>query len=385
VEIREGRQEGGKPETGGAPRLLGAAHSLLVSPKLAIALLVVVLGCCVVGVTFVRGRRATELIFSSLWFNSLLVLLAVSSATAFFSRIWKRKLTLVSAGMIVFHLSFAAMLGGIAYNRLFFFDGVMRLTEGETLPNGRPDSYDQFVAGRFFDPSTLRGETTLLRMHRDYKVDGQNKRAAYEIAVSDGDALLRRVIYVTEYLDFEGVRFFCQKEGYSVLLVMSEGDGREIFGAHLPLQSLPMKDGGRVYATGTSTAMEPIPFPPDRPRAALQLQYRPNTVVDREGEVTLDVWPLQPDGKPGERHGGTVVVGAELALGGLRLSPREVRFWVGMNVRHDPGLWVVLSSLTLGLVGVVLTFVGRLRQGAARKRSGYDAGAAQPSGFAQEG
>jgi cytochrome c biogenesis protein ResB len=368
---------------GRASRLLGAAYSLLVSTKLAITLLVVVLGCCVGGVTFVRGRAA-ELIFSTLWFNALLVLLAVSSAAAFFSRIWKRKLTLVSAGMIVFHLSFAAMLGGIVYNRLFFFDGVLRLTEGETLPNGRPDSYDQIQTGRFFDPSTLRGETTLLRVHRDYKVEGQNKRVAYEIAVSDGDALLRRVIYVTEFLDVEGVRYFCQKEGYSVLLVMSEADGREIYGVHVPLQAMPMKDRGFVYATGSRTAMEPIPFPPDRPRAALQLRFRPSTVADREGEVTFDVWPIQPDGKPGAPHGGTVVVGAELALGGLRFSPREVRYWVGMNVRYDPGIWVILSSLTLGLTGVVLTFVGRLRQGAARSRSGYDAGAVQPSGSAAE-
>ena len=38
-------------------------------------------------------------------------------------------------------------------------------------------------------------------------------------------------------------------------------------------------------------------------------------------------------------------------------------------MRYDPGLNVVLASLCLGLVGMVITFVGRLRQGPGRKRA----------------
>src|SRR5690242_12981243 len=66
-------------------------YELLVSPKLAIALLVGILACCVVGVTVMSSDRASAVIFSTLWFNALLVLLAVSSAAAFFTRIWRRK------------------------------------------------------------------------------------------------------------------------------------------------------------------------------------------------------------------------------------------------------------------------------------------------------
>jgi cytochrome c biogenesis protein ResB len=160
----------------------------LVSPRLALALLAAVLACCVYGVTVVRGARAGELIFSTLWFNALLVLLAASSFAAFFSRIWRRRLTLLSVGMILFHLSFAAMLGGIAWNRLFFFDGLLRITEGETLPNGRIESYDRVDHGRLFDYTTLRGETTLVKLHVNYRAEGENKRAAYELVVDDGDA-----------------------------------------------------------------------------------------------------------------------------------------------------------------------------------------------------
>jgi hypothetical protein len=343
---------------------------VLTSPRLAIALLVTVLACCVVGVTVFRGARAWELIFSTLWFNGLLVLLALSSAAAFFTRIWRRKLTLVSVGMIVFHVSFAAVLGGTVYNSLFFFRGVLRLTEGETLPNGDLESYDDVERGRFFDLGRLRGETTLLRVHTGYQVDGQDKRAAYDVLVKDGQRREQDTIYVTRHLDFEGVRYFPSKEGYSVLVVMSGKDGREIYGGHVPLQSLKQADGGFLYTTGTATAPGGLAFPapPEHPRCELQVSYRPSRSAERGGDVAFHVSTGTHGGAPEERS-GHVPVGGQFDAGDFTLAPREIRYWVGMSVRYDPGLNVVLASLCLGFVGMVLTFAGRLRQGGAARRA----------------
>jgi len=364
-------RQGGPLREGRPATPLRRLYLFLVSPKLAIALLIGVLGCCLVGVTVFRGPRAGQLIFSTLWFNALLVLLAVSSAAAFFTRIWRRKLTLVSAGMILFHLCFAAMLGGIVYNQLFFFEGFLRLTEGETLPNGRLESYDKVVKGRFFDLSWLRGETTLLRMHRDFKIEGENKRAAYEIAVEDGARRTLSIIYVTEYLDFEGTRFFCSMEGYSVLLVMADKSGRELYGAHVPLQSLKQPDGSFVYTSAKTAETPPFPFPPppEPPRSGVQLSYRPNAVVDRSGDVVFDVWLVGPNGDLAAERTGEVAVGRPFDAGDFSLTPKEIRYWVGMSVRRDPGLSVILGSLCFGLAGMVLTLVGRVRQGEARKRA----------------
>jgi cytochrome c biogenesis protein ResB len=346
------------------------AYNFLTSPQLAIALLVTVLACCLVGVTVFRGARAGKLIFSTLWFNGLLVLLALSAGAAFFSRIWKRKLTLVSVGMILFHLSFMAMLGGIVYDSLFFFQGVLRLTEGETLPTSHLDNYDQFDQGRFFEADRLRGQTTLVKMHTGYKVDGQDKRAAYEIEVGDGPRRVQGVIYVTEFLDFEGIRFFCMKEGFSVLVVMSDQEGREIYGVHVPLQSIRRTDGTFVYTTGTSggAAAFPFPPPPEHPAGELQLTYKPGA-VERSGRVVFDVLPFTTSGVPAAERKGTVDVGGRFDAGEFGLSPKEVRYWVGINVRYNPGLPIIMTSLVCGLVGMIITFAGRLRQGPARKRA----------------
>lgn len=364
-------QQGGSPREGRPAGLLQSAYAFLVSPRLAIALLVGVLVCCLVGAVFVPRDRAGELVFSTLWFNALLALLALSSAAAFFSRIWRRRLTLLSAGMILFHLSFAALLGGIVYNRLFFFRGVLRLTEGETLANGQLESYDEVEHGRLFSLSRLPGETTLVKMHANYRVGDDNKRAAYEIGVESGEARARSVIYPTEYLDFEGVRFFCSKEGYAVLVVMYGEDGRETYGAYVPLQSLRQDDGSYVYATGSAKGVAPFEFPPppQQPRAVLQLTYLPSSAAERSGQVRVEVQSVGAHGERSALRSGLVKVGERFDGKDFALSPLEIRYWVGMDVRYDPGLWIILSSLCLGLAGMTMTFAGRLRQGQARKRA----------------
>lgn len=342
-------------------------YKLLAHAKLALALMIAILLCCVIGATIFRGREAGVLIFSTLWFNGLLVLLIVNVACCFFGRIWGRKLTLVSLGMILFHLSFVSMFGGIVYNSLFHFHGVIRLTEGETLPSGQPESYDIADHGRFFDYAKLKGETTLVRMQTGYKVDGLDKRVAYEIAVGEGSSTKQGLIYSTKNLDHNGFRYFNDKEGYSILVVLHDKQGRELYGAYVPLQSLKQKDESYLYTTGREDGPGSFLFPQDplKPLFDLQVVYRPDSKKERAGEVFFQVWPIdQPDA---DRAGnaiekGKTAVGALFDAGDYYLSAKEVRYWVGMSVRRDPGLPIVLTSLWVGLGGMVITTVGRIRK-----------------------
>lgn len=360
--------------------MLRRAYRYLVSPKLAIALLVAVLACCVGGVTIVRDEQAWRLIFSTLWFNALLALLALSSGAAFFTRIWRRKLTLVSAGMVLFHLSFVVLLGAVVVNSLFHFRGVLRLTEGETLANGAYESYDLVEHGYLFRPERLRGETTLLEMHPSYTVGRKEKRAAYEVSVGDGAASTAGVVYMTRALSHDGVRYLQSKEGYSVLVVMSDRQGRELYGAHVPLQSLRDHKGAHVYVTGSTEGAGSFPFPapPETALAELLVSFQPDAPASRAGTVGFIVAPLSREGPEQSERVGEVPVGGAFDAGDFTLSPKEIRFWVGMDVRYDPALPVIFASLCSGLFGMVLTFVGRVRQG-GRKTRARDAEPLAPS------
>ena len=358
-------------------------YDFLASARLAMALLIIILVCCIVGVTVFRGVRAGQVIFATLWFNSLLVLLVINVACCFFGRVWHRKLTFISFGMILFHLSFVSMLGGVIYNSLFYFRANIRLTEGEVLPSGDPQSYDMFEKGRFFKFSQLKGETSLIRMHSGYKVSGDDKRAAYEVSVGRDGAKKQGIIYITHKLTHNGFDYFNDKEGYSLLLTLSDKKGQMLYGGHFPLQSIRQKDGGFQYGSGyidgdtVLASPAPFPAPPETPHVALKVTYLPSKLKERAGESRFQVYAFDQKGMPDYQKqiaDGKVPIGESLPVGEDMISAKEVRYWVSMNVRHEPGKFIVLSSLWVGLAGMVITTIGRMLR--SRRRENTAAGRA---------
>lgn len=344
-------------------------YDFLASAKLAMALLIIILACCVSGVTIWRGPEAWLLIFNSFWFNGILVLLVVNVACCFFGRIWGRRITVISFGMILFHLSFVVMLLAIVYNSLFYFRGVIRVTEGETIPSGDPLSYDQIDKGRLFSFSRLKGETSLVRMHTGYKVSGEDKRAAYEVAVGEPDNKKQGIIYITHKLSHQGVDYFNDKEGYSLLLMLSDKQGKELYGAHTPLQSFVLGKDNVQYATGykvngvLTKNIVPFPAAPEHPLFALKAEYAPSKLTERQGDVQFVLHPLDEQGLPKVDtvlFNGKAAIGTSVDVGEYLLKASEVRYWVGMMVRYEPGKPIVLTSLWVALAGMIITTCGRM-------------------------
>lgn len=348
-------------------------YDALASARLALALLVIILICCVAGVTVVRDKRAWEVIFSTLWFNTILVLLVVNVSCCFFGRIWGRRVTLVSLGMILFHLSFVTLFLGIVYNSLFYFRAEIRLTEGETLPNDQEQSYDRIFHGRFFRMSTLKGATTLNRLHVGYRADGEDKRAAYEVTVADQRSQVHSIIYLTRNLTFRGFTYYPNREGYSTLIVLSTTDGKELYGAHVPLQSYPAGDSRFLYSNGTKDGPRFLPFPPHEPRFGLNVAFSPDTKNPRTGTVRYQITPPPSEGKPeggGVIAEGEVPVGTPFRFGTSLLTTKEIRYWTVMDVRYEPGKPIILTSLWVAFAGVVITTLARIFRTSSRPVQG---------------
>lgn len=344
------------------PRII---YSFLASSKLAMFLLVAILACSLAGVTIYKGKEAWDVIFNSLWFNALLVLLIINVACCFFGRIWGRRVTIISFGMILFHLSFVAMFVGIVYNSLYSFRGIIRLTEGETLLNSDPQSYDIKERGRFFRYSRLAGETTLNKMETGYKVDGQDKRVAYDITVGQEGSKKNGIIYLTKNFDYNGFRYFPEKQGYSILTVIYDKQGQEIYGAYIPLQSLKMGENSYIYSSGSKASPGSFEFPrlPDKPLVNLQIALLPRAGINRQGAVQFVVSPIGADMLPVKGAvtvKGEASVGSKFIAGEYLLSVKEIRNWVAMKVSYEPGQPIVLTSLWTGLAGMIITFFGRI-------------------------
>jgi cytochrome c biogenesis protein ResB len=339
----------------------------LASSRLALALLVAILLCCIIGVTIYREERATALIFGTLWFNGILVLLIVNVACCFFGRIWGRRVTIISFGMILFHLSFITMFAGIIYNSLFYFRGTIRLTEGETLPNGDPQSYDATDRGLLFKYSKFKGETTLTKVESGYKVDGLDKRAGYQISVGEGHFKKNETIYVTKHLEYKGFKYFPDKLGYSLLLVLYDKQGKELYGAYIPLQTFMLKNNTYLNTSGSKEGPGSFWFPqkPEKTLLDIQAAYRPDLKKDRAGEVEFQVRPHSGDTvehDKGAYKESKSPIGTKLDVGDYYLSAKAVHYWAGLRVVYEPGQPIVLSSMWVGLSGLFITFYGRIRR-----------------------
>lgn len=354
-----------KPAFHPVNRQIRRVYELLASARLAMALLIVILLCCIVGVTVWREAEAGRMVFATLWFNGLLVLLVVNVACCFFGRIWGRRITIISFGMILFHLSFVAVFLGIVFNSLFFFRGIIRLTEGESLVSDDPASYDSIDKGRFFSFGRLKGMTTLVKMHTGFNVDGKDKRVAYEIAVGQPGSGSRGMVYITNKLEHGGVSYFREKEGFSPLVELLDRQGRLQYAAFLPLQSFKKGENSYLYSTGTRSSPAAILFsqPPETPRFAIQLVYLPSKLKERRGEAEFRLYPLDREGSPsGDKPfaEGKAAVGETFDAGEYRLSVKEVRYWSAMLARYEPGKPIILTSLWVGLVGMIITTGGRM-------------------------
>jgi cytochrome c biogenesis protein ResB len=98
--------------------MLNKLFSLLWSTKVALVLLVLIFLSCVVGASLPRAL-GKEAVFTSLWFNLLLVLLVVNIVFCIVKR--TRILRLSQAGTTIFHLGLVALFAGVVYDQLFFF------------------------------------------------------------------------------------------------------------------------------------------------------------------------------------------------------------------------------------------------------------------------
>lgn len=349
-------------------RVARRIYDFLASARLAMALLVIILACCVTGVTVWREAEAGRMIFATLWFNGILMLLVVNVACCFFGRIWGRRVTVISFGMILFHLSFVAVFLGIVFNSLFCFRGIIRLTEGETLVNSDAATYDSYEKGSFFTFSKLRGSTTLVKLHTGYKVDGKDKQVAYEVAVGEAADVSHSMVYVTNKLEYHGVSYFREKDGYSPLVSLSDRQGNELYAALLPLQSFKQKNSSFLYTTGSKEKPDLVPFPhpPEKPLMALQLTYRPSKLKERGGDAHFKLYPLDDKGMPLVEKSfaeGEAAVGNVFDVDEYRLSVKEIRYWAAMTVRYEPGKPFILASLWIGLAGMIITTLGRIARG----------------------
>jgi hypothetical protein len=80
--------------------------------------------------------------------------------------------------------------------------------------------------------------------------------------------------------------------------------------------------------------------------------------------VFFQVWPYEQHAAQAgkEPFKGRAGFGEKVRVGKYFLSMNEVRYWANMTVRYNPGLPMILTSFWIGLGGLIMTTVGRLKK-----------------------
>jgi len=356
------------------------------STKFAFVLLVLVLFFSLVG-TILPPALGREIIFSSLWFNFLLVLLTVNilfctlrrvkalrrerrgSAEDAVSSPWTpfvfirgvNSRSFVLLGSIIFHFSFVLLTLGVSYNQLFFFEGGIRLTEGETLSCSDEQNYDWIKKGKFFSPQKLKdlGELYLHKLYPSYYLKGDYKGVANKIVLRTQNNEKEAIVFVNNPLKYKRFEFYRDVDGYSLLFVFRDRWGRVLDGAYAPLNAVRRADGNFNYVGG-------FPFPPVNPFFSLWSVYFPETGVitpNEKAKVFLEIKQLGSEIQnevEKELFKGKAGLKEMVPVGFFFISVDEVRYWSRMKVIHHPGLFLIFFSFWLAFGGISLSTIAKM-------------------------
>ncbi len=389
--------------------------SFLRSTKLAIILLVLVFLSSILG-TILPPLFSREIIFSSWWFNFLLFLLMVNILFCTLKRIKRLFVKTVSSvesvmsvspltdertkqtkrlngfnflsllGSIIFHFSFVLLFVGVIYNTLFFFEGGIRLTEGESLSCGDEANYDWIRKGRFFKNAKLKdlGELCFLKLIPAYYIKGSYKGQANKIIfrpsinpdnlpfqrtvqsgagqdLSEENKDTEALVYANHPFKHKGYEFYRDTDGFSLLFVFRDRWGRILDGAYTPLNTVRRPDGSSNYVGG-------FPFPPRSPFLRLWIVFFPeiksNTLRNEQGKVFLEVKQPVSHGSEEEKEvfKGKIGIKEMAAVGPFFISVDEIRYWSRMQVNYRPGLPLIFGSFWFALGGLSLATIAKMRK-----------------------
>ena len=292
-------------------------------------------------------------IYYSPLFLASLALLGVNLLTGNLRRfrtVLKVERTLLRArhlGSIVFHLAILVVIAGVLLNNLYRFRGVLGVTEGQTVRDV-PADYVRLSTGYLRRDAVGRYSLTLDRLDRNRLIgDAATEEATVTLHPSDGGPPVAGPVRVNHPLRWGGLEFHMgSRPGYSPEVVVQDADRRPLYRRFVRL---------KVAARGQEKVHEDYFMLPDgKTMVGVNLipSDRDPGVVDRRLTVKRSEAVL---------FEGPLAAGDTLAVADLRITIPRVRNWCYLQVEGNPMLWMVFSGFWLGLGGLAISVVARVK------------------------
>jgi cytochrome c biogenesis protein len=258
-------------------------------------------------------------------------------------------------GVYVVHLSIVVLLFGGLIGSKFGFEGFVAIPEGETADTIRLSSNGQMLKL----PFTIRCDSFNLSFY-----EGTRRPKEYRSSltiIEEGREVRQKDIVVNDPLSYNGIGIY--QSSYGPLDERSAPVARNVDPAEPVEISFRSAGSGMVY-TRKATIGQALQLPEGLGEFVLE-QYVPAAefrgmdlgpafiakLAPPEGESTQITLPLQYP-KFDSMRGGSVAVSIATASG----NPGQQRYYTGLVVSHDPGVWVVYAGFILLIAGCYVAF-----------------------------
>ncbi len=300
------------------------------------------------------SKLQLDRIYSSYAFQINLLLLAVfllagnQRRLQRFRRLRSNRMRLRTLGSLVFHFSLILIVAGVFLNSASKFDGVLGLTEGQTVSDS-PAAYLKTTAGMLHGDRYDRFELKLLQLE-----SGDDAVARLQVVEGPDGLPMRGKARINQPFGWRGLEFHLGAAvGYSPEVVLWDEQGEQIVRNFVRLHS---REAG--------------------PDSMVHEDYLDHWAADRR--LRIRVLPAADNGAPDFAvavmvgpeilAAGQIAAGDTLTLAGTRIAIPRWRRWCYIFVVRNPWLSVVFAGFWLALAGQAVSAVARV----ASRKGGRD-------------
>lgn len=291
-------------------------------------------------------------IYESPYFFILLGLLGINLIFGNIRRfriIYKTDKNLIKArhiGSIIFHLSLVLIMSGIILNYLYRFDGVLAITEGQSVVD-KTEAYTHIFKGPLYNDPYGRFEITNNKFYTDYNINNTQTTAA-EISLKDSPIAPKTTnIIATNFpLRFNGLEFhYGRLYGYAPEILLLDSLDNILFKSFVRV-AVQEQNNKKIYAdyiiipqTGHKISIKVLPNYQQKDSTFF------NLMVEKDTEILYE---------------GTVGLNDTVTFDTFKMTVPRLRYWCYINVVKSPFLKLVFISFWTAIIGLTIGFIPRV-------------------------
>ena len=248
-------------------------------------------------------------------------------------------------GSILFHLSLLLVLVAVILNFLYKYDGVLAITEGQSLMD-RPESYHREFRGPLYADEYNRFTLNLTDLGHSNEDTSTLGRVA-SIAIHTTGSNYEAKISTNHPFEWRELEFhYGLKSGFSPEVLLTDPEGNVLFRSFVRIAHR-MENGDHVH--------QDFIVVPDC-NLHLEIEVKPDqAVLDAAYQITVSQNSIL-------LYSGTVTSADTIAFSDYKFTIPRLRQWCYIDVVKSPYLNLVFLGFWSALAGLTLGFVSRLKR-----------------------